>query len=283
MTETISEITSYVSANDGTKLFYRQYPVENERGGILIVHGVGEHSGRYQRLTRDLTAKGMAIFSYDQRGHGQSSGKRGHVVNFEQYINDLEMMIETSRQTLSSQTPFFLLGHSMGGLIVLNYAQQNGSKIDGLIVSCPGLEPAVHPPKAKIAAAKVMSVLMPSFSFDNELNVQFLSHDQAVVDAYVSDPFVHRRITARWGIEFMNTADKTLKAAHKLKTPVLMQVAGDDKLVNPDAAKEFYKNISASDKTLQYYDAMYHEIYNETEDFRRLVLNDLETWINDHA
>jgi alpha-beta hydrolase superfamily lysophospholipase len=79
MTEAISEITSYISANDGTRLFYRQYPVENERGGILIVHGVGEHSGRYQRLTQDLTAKGMSIFSYDQRGHGQSSGKRGHV------------------------------------------------------------------------------------------------------------------------------------------------------------------------------------------------------------
>jgi alpha-beta hydrolase superfamily lysophospholipase len=141
----------------------------------------------------------------------------------------------------------------------------------------------VHPPKAKIAAARVMSVLMPSFSFDNELDVQFLSHDQAVVDAYVSDPFVHRRITARWGIEFMNTAERTLKAAHTLKTPVLMQVAGDDRLVNPEAAKEFYKNISASDKTLQYYDAMYHEIYNETEDFRRLVLNDLETWIDNHA
>ncbi len=283
MTDKISEITDHVTAKDGTRLLYRQHPVENERAGILIVHGLGEHSGRYARLTENLTSAGFSVFSYDHRGHGQSQGKHGHIANFQEYIDDLTMMLDMSRKTLSGRAPFFVLGHSMGGLIALNFAQHNNEKIDGLIISCPGLAPAVKPPGAKVAAARLLSVILPSFSFDNELDVQFLSHDQKVVDAYVADPLVHRRITARWGIEFMKTAEQTLHDAPLLQVPVLMQVAGDDRLTNPETSRTFFKNAASEDKTLRFYDEMYHEIYNEKEIYRKQVIADLEGWLDDHG
>lgn len=282
MADKISEVTGHVSANDGTQLFFRHHRVENEKAGILIVHGIGEHSGRYRRLTEVLNADGASIFSYDHRGHGLSSGKRGHVDRFQDYINDLELMMDKFRSALSSQVPFFLLGHSMGGLIVLNYAQQGGEQVDGVIVSAPGLKAAIKPPGAKILAARVMSVLAPSFSFDNELDPTLLSHDEKAVDSYVNDPLVHRQITARWGIEFMKTAEHTLKDAPLLKTPVLMQVAGDDRLVSPEACRVFFQNVSSEDKTLRFYDGLYHEIYNENEDLRKPVISDLQSWLNDH-
>ena len=283
MTDKISEITDHVTAKDGTRLLYRQNPVENKRAGILIVHGLGEHSGRYARLTEHLASAGFSVFSYDHRGHGQSQGKRGHIANFQEYTDDLEMMLEMFRKTLSSKAPFFLLGHSMGGLIALNFALHNNEKMDGLIISSPGLAPAAKPPVAKVAAARLMSVILPSFSFDNELDVQFLSHDQNVVDAYVADSLVHRRITARWGIEFMKTSEQTLRDAPLLKVPVLMQIAGDDRLTNPEASRIFFKNITSDDKTLRVYDEMYHEIYNEKEVYRKQVIADLEDWLDDHA
>lgn len=282
MTEKISEMTDHVSSKDGIRLFYRQHPMENARGAILIAHGLGEHSGRYARLTKDLTSVGFSVFSYDHRGHGLSQGKRGHIARFQEYLDDLEIMIEKFRSPLSKDTPFFLLGHSMGGLIALNYAQQRGDTLNGVIASSPGLAPAQKPPAAKVAAARMMSVLMPAFSFDNELEVQFLSHDQNVVDAYLADPLVHRRITARWGIEFMKTTEDTMKNAHLLRIPVLMQAAGDDRLTNPEASRTFFTNVASDDKAFRYYEEMYHEIYNETDNYRQQVINDLKNWLNDH-
>lgn len=282
MTEKISEITDHASSKDGIRLFYRHHPVENARAGILIAHGLGEHSGRYARLTKDLTSAGFTVFAYDHRGHGQSQGKRGHIACFQEYIDDLEIMIEKFRSALSKDAPFFLLGHSMGGLIALNYAQQHGDTLSGVIASSPGLAPAEKPPAAKVAVARLMSVLMPAFSFDNELEVRFLSHDQKVVDAYLADPLVHRRITARWGVEFMKTTEETMKNANRLQMPILMQVAGDDRLANPEASRTFFTDISSEDKTLRYYEEMYHEIYNETDNYRQQVISDLEDWLNDH-
>ena len=284
MASRISEITDHVDAGKGTRLFFRDSRIENERGGALIVHGLAEHSGRYAHITEMLATIGIRTFAYDHRGHGESTGKRGHITRFSEYTNDLELMIEKSRNALSPQVPLFLIGHSMGGLIVLNYIQQHGNKkIDGLIVSSPGLGVAVKPPASKEIAARIMSRVAPGFSFDNELNPQYLSHNQKSIDAYLNDPLIHRRITARWVTEFMKTGEQTCNRADCITLPVLMQVAGGDRIVSPEVSRDFYENISSQDKTLHFYDELHHEIYNESDSLREQVMEDLKTWINDHA
>lgn len=280
----ISEITDHVDAGKDTRLFFRDSGIENERAGVLIVHGLAEHSGRYDHVTKMLATIGIRTFAYDHRGHGQSNGKRGHIRRFSEYTNDLELMIEKSKKRLSPQAPLFLIGHSMGGLIVLNYVQQHGSwKINGLIVSSPGLGIAVKPPASKEIAVKLMSILAPGFSFDNELNPQFLSHNQKSIDAYLNDPLIHRRITARWATEFIKTGEQTCNRADYITLPVLMQIAGGDRIVSPELSRTFYENISSQDKTLHFYNELHHEIYNEADSLREQVLEDLKTWINNHV
>lgn len=279
----ITEITEQVDTGGGIRLFFRDSRVENERAGVLIVHGVAEHSGRYARLTQELADIGIRTFAYDHRGHGMSSGKRVHISRFGEYLDDLEQMIEKSRNALPAQKPLFILGHSMGGLIALNYAQNGGAKVDGLIVSSPGLAIAVKPPVIKEVAVKTISRLFPGLSFDNELDSRLLSHDPEIVEAYNNDPLVHRKITARWAVEYIHTAEQTCTRPDCIELPVLMQVAGDDRIVSPEASRIFFEGVSSGDKTLHFYDSLYHEIYNEAEDSRAQVINDLKTWINKHV
>lgn len=281
MRQPASEITGKIAAKDGFYLFYRQTPVENERARVLLVHGLGEHCGRYAHVIDRLKTQGIGTWTYDHRGHGKSDGKRGHVVSFSDYIADLECIIDKARTDMSDGAKFFLLGHSMGGLIALHFAEHNSGIFDGVIASSPGLAPANKVPVIKGGLGKLMSHMIPSLSFDNELVPEHLSHERLAVDAYVNDPLVHRRITARWFTEFMSAMERTRLDASQIRMPLLLQVAGDDRIVDPQAACDFFDRVTHSDKTLHYYERLYHEIYNETEADRNRVLSDLENWIND--
>lgn len=283
MTGKISDITDHVHAADGTRLFSRRVRVESPRAGLLIAHGLGEHSGRYARLAEGLAAMGIAVFSFDHRGHGQSDGKRGHVRHFSQYTDDLDQMIDRSRHALPEGAPLFLLGHSMGGVIALVYAAEHGDKIEGMVVSSPGLAPTAPPSVLRLALVRLMSAVFPSLSFDNNLDPQVLSHDPNTVNAYIEDPLVHRRISARWVTSFLSAGKTALEDAPRIKTPILMQVAGDDRIVSPEASRRFFKQLGSPDKTLRVYKYLFHEIYNEKKQYRKQVVRDLESWIKDHV
>ncbi|MGM0453540.1 MAG: alpha/beta hydrolase [Thermodesulfobacteriota bacterium] len=278
-----SETTNETKAKDGCCLMYRQYPAAgDERARVLIAHGLGEHSGRYGHLIDWLVCKGIGVWAYDHRGHGQSGGKRGHIENFSDYTEDLNLMIGTARADLSDNLPFFLLGHSMGGLMVLHYCQRYPKQVDGVIASSPGLATAEKIPAVKGKIGQILSRVMPAVTMDNELEPQYLSHDADVVDAYVNDPLVHRRISARWFTEFLKAMAETRGAADGIRIPVLLQVAGDDRIVDADTTRRFFGTLTVTDKTLCFYDGLYHEIYNETDTQRQQVLTDLENWLNAH-
>ena len=283
MTGKISEITDHVHAADGTRLFFRRVRVESPRAGLLIAHGLGEHSGRYARLAEGLAAMGIPVFSFDHRGHGQSDGKRGHIRHFGEYTNDLDQMIDRSRHALPEGAPLFLLGHSMGGVIALVYAAEHGDKIEGMVVSSPGLAPASKPAAPRLAMARLMSTVFPFLTFDNNLDPQVLSHDPKTVNAYIEDPLVHRRISARWVTSFLAAGRKAMEDAPRIKMPLLMQLAGDDRIVSPEASRQFFKKLGSPDKTLRVYKYLFHEIYNEKKQYRKQVIRDLESWIKDHA
>ena len=278
----ISEITDNFNTNDGLSIFYRHKPADNETGRMVIAHGLGEHSGRYAHIIDRIVNLGVSVWAPDHRGHGQSGGKRGHIDSMDQYINDFKKMIDIAKTDMPAGMKFFLLGHSMGGLIVLSFVESYPNSADGVIASSPGLRPGMKVPVIKGAVAKILSRIWPSLTFDNELDSNSISHDSHVVEAYDNDPLVHRNITARWFTEFLSAMESTRRSAARIKIPVLMQVAGADRLVDAETSRQFFESLTLKNKTLFFYDGLYHEIYNEQIDDRKKVLNDLENWLSEH-
>lgn len=276
------ENTDTFACHDGVSIFYRQIRAIDERARLVIAHGLGEHSGRYANVVNRLLPANYSLWIPDHRGHGQSGGKKGHVMNFEQYLLDLRLMVEMARGDLPEGRKIFLLGHSMGGLIALYFALQNPELIDGVIASSPALGMAVKVPVVKNVLGKVMSFIWPGLLLGNELDATKISRDESVVKAYQNDPLVHDRVSARWFTEILSTMEAVNRQAARIQVPVLMQVAGDDHLVNAQSSKQFFENLAVADKTLFMYDGLYHEIYNELDDQRQKVLGDLEAWLENH-
>ncbi|MBN2080344.1 MAG: lysophospholipase [Spirochaetes bacterium] len=278
MTEFLADYGSFKGV-DGLSIFYRKYQAEAEKARVVIAHGLGEHSGRYDNVVSRLLPRGISIWAPDHRGHGQSEGPRGHVSSFYQYVDDLHSLIALSRDTLPEGTKIFLLGHSLGGLIALRFAARFPEVIDGLIVSSPALGLPEEVPAVKAFFGRIMSSLWPTLTLANGLDASKISHDEAVVRAYLNDPLVHTQVTARWFTEFASAMEAANRSAPELKIPFLMQLAGDDHLTRADASKRFFEAVSSVDKTLYVYENLYHEVYNETKEQREHVLDDLDAWL----
>ncbi|MDO9514828.1 MAG: alpha/beta hydrolase, partial [Syntrophales bacterium] len=171
---------------------------------------------------------------------------------------------------------------SLGGLIALRFAARFPEVIDGVIISSPALGLPEEPPAIKAFVGRIMSDLWPTFSLSNGLDPSKISHDKEVVRAYLDDPLVHDRVTARWFAEFTLAVGAANRSASELKIPFLMQIAGDDHLTSADASRRFFEVVSSVDKTLYIYKDLYHEIYNENAQQREHVLDDLDTWLIKH-
>ena len=273
------EKTGTFNGSDGVQIFYRHYAADSERARMVIAHGLGEHSGRYGNVVERLLHGGFSVWIPDHRGHGQSGGPRGHVLNFVQYLADLRSMVELACQDRRGSGKCFLMGHSLGGLIALNFAQRYPELLNGVLVSSPALGMAIKVPTAKRILACVLSWLWPGLTMNNELDATHISHDQAVVRAYADDPLVHERVSARFFTEFTAAMEAVNLQAASIRNPILMQVAGNDHLVNAKATEQFFEKLTAPDRTLHVYEGLYHEIYNEAPDQRDRVLKDLEDWL----
>ncbi|MBW2031595.1 MAG: lysophospholipase [Deltaproteobacteria bacterium] len=281
MTNDTDEETGYFNASDGLRIFYRIYRSSHEVSRIAIVHGIGEHSGRYGNVVDTLLPKGISIWALDLRGHGKSEGKRGHIRSFDEYISDVLSLIHTIKEKKGDDTKCFLLGHSMGGLVAICFGLKYPDLIDGLIVSSPALGLAVEVPTVKRVLGNLMSRVFPSFTMANGLDVSMLSHDEQVVKAYIKDPLVHDRVSARWFTEILNAMEYVNSSVTKFKIPILMQIARDDHLTDPLVSEEFFERLTVRDKTLRVYEGLYHEIYNEKKDMRRKPLQDLRGWLEE--
>jgi alpha-beta hydrolase superfamily lysophospholipase len=273
------ESTGKLEASDGLKLFYRNCQAESERARMVISHGLGEHSGRYANVIERLVSKGISVWAPDHRGHGRSGGRRGHVVGFGQYLSDLRTTVDLARQDMSAAMPCFLLGHSLGGLIALSFVQRYPDFVDGVVVSSPCLGMVIDVPALKKVLGSLMSRVWPGLTMGNELDAAQISRDRAVVSAYEKDPLVHDRVSARFFTELLQAIETVNQQAYNVKVPVLMQVAGEDYLVNAESSKQFFDKLTGEDKTLHVYDGMYHEIYNAPQEERQRVLDDLEAWL----
>jgi alpha-beta hydrolase superfamily lysophospholipase len=251
-------------------------PIEEPIAIIALVHGMGEHIGRYRKVAEFFTQKGIAIMAFDQRGHGKSDGSRGHISHFNQLIEGVEGLIE--RVKLQFQNiPIFLYGHSMGGNVAINYALKRPSGIKGLIITSPWLKLAFEPPALKLRLAKIMFNLYPSFTQSSQLNVNHLSRSGEVVKAYQKDKLVHDKISAAGFINIYNAGQYALQYAKDLKLPTLLMHGTGDKITSHIASEKFAEH-SKIVTTLRLWPNAYHELHNEPE--KEEVLTEIFNWMS---
>ena len=263
----------------GLDLFYQRWrPVGEPKAVLAIVHGFGEHSGRYGNVVDWLVPKGYAIYAFDLRGHGRSPGQRSYINRWEEYREDVRAFL-TFVQGQEPGRPLFLMGHSMGGLIVLDYALHYPEGLQGVIASGPALAQVGVSPVV-MTLGRLLSRLWPRFTLDTRLDATAISRDPKVVEAYVNDPLVHSVGTARLGAEMTKTMEWVNEHAADLRVPLLVLHGGADRLVPPEASRAFFERVALEDKTRYEYEGYYHEPHNEVGWERPLA--DLEAWLEAH-
>jgi alpha-beta hydrolase superfamily lysophospholipase len=245
------------------------------RAALLVVHGHGEHSGRYGNVVNCLVPAGYAVYAFDLRGHGRSPGPRGHVNRFDEYGQDARAFLGRVCEQEPGR-PIFMFGHSLGGLIGLHTVLHDSSGLAGIVASGPLLCGAPVSP-ALLLTAKVLSNIWPRFSQKTGLDVTALSRDAAVVDAYVADPLVHSQGTARLSTEVATAVEWCHAHAAELKLPVFIIHGGADRLCAPEGSRRFSEQVTAPDRRRREYEGYYHEMHNDVGKER--VLADVDAWL----
>jgi lysophospholipase len=261
----------------GIRLYYRAWELPRARAAIAIVHGMGEHGGRYESVADRLAAYGFSTFALDLRGHGLSDGRRGHVSRFEVFLQDVDRFRRELHGLVDVGTPLFLLGHSMGGLIALRYLEEFDTPFRGGIIVAPWLGTAAPVPRWKAKLAGALNRVMPSLPFDSGLDPATLSHDPAVVHAYRDDPLVHSRITPRLFAEVSTAMDLAVQRSDRIHVPLLFLLAGDDRVVSTQKSEAFARSLSAKNVIIHIYADFFHEVLNEPN--RAQALHDLRDWV----
>lgn len=262
---------------DGTVLFHQRWqPESTPKAVIVIVHGFGEHSDRYVNVVNKLVPKGYAIAALDHRGHGRSSGQRVYINRWNEFRQDLRQFI-LHTQTRFPNMPLFMLGHSMGGLMGLDYLLRYPAELTGAIISAPAIEPANLPAPLRLAA-KVMSRVWPTFSMPMSLGDNVLSRDPAVEKAAEEDPMMPNIGTPRLGTEMDVTGEWVRANPHKLQIPLLIVHGTADKLIEPASSQRFFESLTYSDVQRITYEGSYHEPHNDLD--HEKVTDDMLNWLD---
>mgnify|MGYP001236748096 FL=1 len=269
----------FIKSKDGSNLMYYSWlPNKKIKVAIGIIHGLGEHSSRYDDFAEYFCKKGYGVYSIDLRGHGKSEGKRGHVNNFKKLIDDSEeMFINIRKENLN--VPMVMFGHSLGGCIALNYLCENQSKeIDLAIISSPWLKTVLEPPKFIIYIQKILVVLFPSFTLNNRLDPYHLSKNTNKVKKYIKDPLVHNRISLKMFSEVNKAIDKIENESEKINIPVLLLHGKKDNIISFKGTKKISKKINNSKLIL--YEGLYHEPHNDLE--KNQILDNYTSFIKNN-
>ena len=250
--------------HDGQEMYAQSWePEETAKAVVCLVHGLGEHSRRYAHVGEAFAKAGFVLAGFDLRGHGKSSGPRGHIPSLEAVMEDIQLFCRQLEEHYPG-LPQFLYGHSMGGFLVLAYATYKSNTLSGVIATGPALRTPVLEQKFKIGLAKALGSLMPAMTIPSGLEVALISRDPQVVQKYRDDPLVHEVGTfaaARMGLDAVEWA---FAHAHEFPVPLLLLHGSEDKLAYPRGSQEF-ADLVPNDRTLKIWDGLYHEIHNEPE------------------
>ena len=264
------------TARDGARLMVRSSEPENGavRGSILLTHGMGEHSGRYNHVAQRLNAAGLRVLMWDLRGHGHSEGARGDVLHYGLLVDDL---LELWSLASSGPGPVFLYGHSLGGQITLNFAIQHRPEAAGLIITSPWLRLAFVPPRWKLSLARIAARLWPSFTQDTDVGPARLSRDLDFLMAMPDLHLIHHRMSARMFEALTAGAESAAREGVELTYPILLLHGDHDPVTSVAATREFFGLLRSQDKSLVIVPEALHETHNDL--CRESVLSQITGWL----
>ena len=271
----------YFYTIDGLRLYYQHCVLNAPKILLIIIHGLGEHSHRYQNLMDAMVPRRMGVAAFDLRGHGRSEGRRGHIRSFHEYLQDVHQFIQLCKVLHPEPCKFFLVGHSLGGLIALAYCLERTEFLSGVVVSGPAIGVRLQVPNYKKILASALSTFLPSIRFQNEVHPHFLSRDPLVIESYLSDPLVHHEATARFYTETIKAMAEVRRDIPALRLPVLFLQGESDRIVDPRATEQAFRSIQFKDKTLLTYPNSLHEVFNDLDKER--VFEDFYHWIQKHV
>jgi len=255
-------------------------PEGGPRAALVVVHGYGEHLGRYRHVADYFVKQGYAVYAIDHRGHGQSEGLRAYVDSFDQFAEDLHLFVEQVKAEQAGHK-LFMLGHSMGALISLSYCIRYPAGISGLIISGAPVNADANVPGYLVALGTILNQVIPKYPFLKGDDYSVLSRDPEVGRAFQADPLTWTQpMRIRLGVEINRAAGRAREGIGSLKMPILILHGAADPYVNPSGSELAYERAGSSDKTLKLYPNLRHEIMNEPEKYE--VLGDIAAWLEAH-
>ena len=262
--------------HDGLETYSQCWePEMDPRAAVCLIHGLGEHSGRYAYVVKRLSDAGFAVLGFDLRGHGKSAGRRGSISKEKILLDQISRLLEEARRRFSGK-PTFLYGHSLGGLLALFYTLKLQPDLTGVIATSPGLRSSLQDQALKAASAKILGAILPDLQISSGLDVTFLSRDPEVIQKYNDDPLVHDRASLGFARLMLQMIDWTFEHADEFSHPLLMMNGSEDRITYPRGTVECAKLITC-DCMVKTWDGLYHEIHNEPE--KDLVLDFMIEWL----
>ncbi|MEM1320632.1 MAG: lysophospholipase [Bacteroidota bacterium] len=248
---------------DQVQLHVKHWSLQQPKVLLCLVHGLGEHCGRYQHLAEYFAQAGVATLSYDQRGHGHSSGKRGHVTNYDCLLNDVELLLQKGEE-LYPGVPQILYGHSMGGNVVLSYVLRRRPALAATITTGAWIQLTKQPPAIQVAFGRLMRSIFPAFTQPSKLDPSHISTVAAEVERYVADPLIHSRISSATGIDVIGAGQWLYDHQGEAPMPMLIMHGGADLITDPAASRRLAERLSGP-VSYKEWPGMYHEIHHEAE------------------
>lgn len=272
----IEEKQGFLKLPDGQELFFQMYRPSKPKGSLIIIHGLGEHSGRHQKFSKHMIKHGWAVYLFDQRGHGKTPGIRGHAENFQVLVKDLSAVVKEVK-ALGNGRKCFLVGHSFGGQVIINFLAQHPHMVQGAIIFAPNIKLRLQIPWFKKMGGELLSLILPSLGVSNLLRAKDLSRDPKVVENFNQDPLVIRKVSLRLASGMFKNQDEVLSLAPKIKTPCLILHGEEDKITCPEGSQEFFEKMKVRDREIKIYPHSYHELLNDIG--KEKVYQDLEAWL----
>ncbi|WP_256208857.1 alpha/beta hydrolase [Paenibacillus sp. CF384] len=267
-----------LQCEDGTVRYACEWMPEDRqlvRAVICLIHGMGEHIGRYEHVAEMFTAAGYAVYGFDQVGHGKNEGKRGHTPTYDALLDGVDSMLIAAKESFPD-TPVFLYGHSMGGNVTLNYSLRRKPEVNGVIVTGPWLMLAFNPPPVQVMIARVVNRLFPSYSNNRPMNGDHLTSDPIMIKRYQEDPLGHGSITARFFLSVQTAGVWALKHAAEWRLPLLLMHGGSDKVTSIKASRQFADSAGAPCTFIEW-PSLKHELHNELD--RDDVFDTVKEWL----
>lgn len=258
-----------------TTFFGQFWQPQRVKAVVIIIHGMGGHSGRYQNVAKKLTDNDFGVIAFDQFGHGKTSGKRGHNPGFDIVLESIDKLIHKAN-TLFVNIPIFLYGHSMGGNVAINYTLRKNNNLVGIIATSPMLRLAFTPPAWKLSLGKILQKIAPSVTLGNELNINHISRDKIEVKKYIDDSLVHDKISPNFSLSFLESGEWAIENANLLKIPMLLLHGTDDKIIDYKGTEAFANNSTKTN--LKLYKGGYHELQHDL--CKAEMLEDVVDWLN---